>query len=273
MNKINLFSKEWCELVFAGKNKEYGAYRIRMESSERHIMAMIIVFLSVAVLIFVYGFFSKSKAENLVKHTEFIDAYILSNLKQKPEDVEIPVYIETPPPVPIIESIKYLELVIAPDAEVTEADMAPAQSVLSESDAVIASVTHEGNTNGPGMLITDIEEVAPSAPVVTDAIVSHVEQMPVFPGGDAELMSFLKSNLSYPVVDLETGTHGTVTVRFVVNKDGSIGNIEILRSLSPGCDKEAIRVVKKMPDWIPGKQNGNPVRVYYTLPVRFRLSN
>ncbi|GHU92956.1 cell envelope biogenesis protein TonB [Bacteroidia bacterium] len=270
MNRINLFSKEWCELVFAGKNRIYGAYRIRMESNVRHIKAMGVVFLVVVLMIFANGLFSKSAAQDTTIKTIIDEAYTFTELDQKTDEIE-PIVVEVPP-VPIVESIKFLEAVIVDDHLISETEMMLTQQELTEITAVIAPVTHAGNTDGPGMLITEVEVIT-AAVVPVDKILDHVEQMPVYPGGDTELMAFLKNNLNYPVVDQEMGVQGTVTARFVVNKDGSVGDVEIIRSLSPSCDKEAIRVIKKMKDWIPGKQNGLPVRVYYTLPVRFRLSN
>ena len=98
-----------------------------------------------------------------------------------------------------------------------------------------------------------------------------VEQMPTFPGGEAELMKFIRENLKYPLSAQKEGIQGRVILRFVVSKTGSIENITILRSLDPACDEEAIRLIKSMPRWIPGKQNGNAVPVYFTLPVVFKL--
>jgi protein TonB len=121
--------------------------------------------------------------------------------------------------------------------------------------------------------------VAVSAPVTTRAIVEEddnvvfqvVETMPTFPGGDAELFKFLSNNVKYPVIAQENGIQGRVICQFVVNRDGSIVDVEVVRSVDPSLDKEAIRVIKSMPKWSPGKQRGKPVRVKYTLPVNFKL--
>ena len=104
-----------------------------------------------------------------------------------------------------------------------------------------------------------------------EQIFSHVEVMPQFPGGDAALIKWLTDNMSYPQEAAEKGIQGRVTLRFIVTPDGSIEDVEILKGLDPACDKEAIRVVKTMPKWIPGKQKGEPVAVYQNLPVRFKL--
>ena len=104
-----------------------------------------------------------------------------------------------------------------------------------------------------------------------DTIYTQVEQIPQFPGGDQALLQFLAKNVKYPPEASEHGIQGKVVLRFVVEPDGSITDIKVEKSVDPLLDKEAIRVVKKMPKWIPGRQNGQPVRVYYSLPIGFRL--
>lgn len=104
-----------------------------------------------------------------------------------------------------------------------------------------------------------------------DEIYEMVEEMPEFPGGMAECMKFIGKNLQYPSISEENGVQGKVIVTFVVNKDGSIVDPVVVRSVDPYLDKEAMRVISTMPNWKPGKQRGNPVRVRYTVPVTFRL--
>jgi len=104
-----------------------------------------------------------------------------------------------------------------------------------------------------------------------ETIYQVIEQMPVFPGGESELLFFISKHLKYPVIAQDNGIQGKVIVRFVVTRTGRIGNPEVVRSLDPYCDKEALRVIKSLPRFIPGKQNGVNVNVYYTLPVEFRL--
>jgi len=104
-------------------------------------------------------------------------------------------------------------------------------------------------------------------------VFTHIEVMPSFPGGDKAMMQWLSDNLQYPKTALEKGIEGRVIVRFIVGADGSISGAEIQRSLDPACDAEAIRVVGKMPKWIPGKQGGEPVAVYYTVPILFKLQD
>lgn len=141
-----------------------------------------------------------------------------------------------------------------------------------ESDIVIdAEVTQE----------TIIEEFVPYVPIEEEEeevleeepIFVVVESMPEFPGGNVELMKFLHSKIKYPSLAKEAGIQGRVFVSFVIEIDGSVSNIKILRGIGGGCDEEAIRVVQSMPKWKPGTQRNNPVRVRFNLPLKFTLQN
>jgi len=105
----------------------------------------------------------------------------------------------------------------------------------------------------------------------TEYVYTVVEQMPQFPGGEKEIQSHVDKNLTYPVIDQENGIQGKVVCRFVVSKTGEISRVEVLRSIDTACDKEAIRVIKSLPNFIPGKQNGVNVSVWYTIPIVFKL--
>ena len=98
-----------------------------------------------------------------------------------------------------------------------------------------------------------------------------VEQMPHFPGGDAALMQFLRENIKYPETAEKNGIQGRVICTFVVENDGSVSDVQILRSVDDALDKEAVRVIQAMPKWVPGRQNGEPVFVKFTLPITFKL--
>lgn len=106
---------------------------------------------------------------------------------------------------------------------------------------------------------------------VTNKVFDVVEVMPSFPGGQGALMSYLNSHTKYPVVAQENGVQGRVTVSFVVERDGSITDVHVVRSVDPSLDREAARVVSSMPNWQPGKQNGSAVRVKFNVPVQFKL--
>ncbi len=126
----------------------------------------------------------------------------------------------------------------------------------------------EANTN------TKVAEYVP--PEEEDVIPEQhifmvVEQMPAFPGGQGALMKYLAEHIKYPELAKESGIQGRVFINFVVEPDGSIDQVKVLRGIGGGCDEEAVRVVKSMPRWIPGKQRGKPVRVSFNLPVKFAL--
>jgi protein TonB len=155
-----------------------------------------------------------------------------------------------PPPAPVVEEI----------INIVENDKVVEQVEIhsSEDDQKVAT-----------------QIVSMPAPVeeeeVTNEIFTVVEDMPAFPGGDAALLKFIGSNLKYPVIAQENGIQGRVIVSFVIERDGSVADAVVVRGIDPSLDKEALRVVKSMPKWTPGKQRGKPVRVKYTLPVTFRL--
>lgn len=115
-------------------------------------------------------------------------------------------------------------------------------------------------------IIEDVEEE-----VVEEEVFTIVEEMPSFPGGEAKMFEYLANNIRYPQIAKETGISGVVYVNFVVGPDGNISDVKVLRGIGGGTDEEAIRVVKNMPKWKPGKQRGKPVKVSYNLPIRFSL--
>ncbi len=110
-----------------------------------------------------------------------------------------------------------------------------------------------------------------SAQETTDEVFVVVEESPTFPGGNEAITAYLSQNLQYPKAASDAKIEGTVFVQFIIEKDGSVSNIKILRGIHPDCDAEVIRVVSEMPKWNPGKQRGQAVRVQFNLPVKFRL--
>ena len=271
---IDLTSKEWLDLIFANKNQIYVAYEIRKTSSQRHLMSLGIVILLGAVLSALPMAIKKllpaeTSTSDATKGIVTLTEYDL--LKKDKEIIEIIKPVAPPPE--LKATIKFTPPVIKPNSEVSEADEIPSQVLLSEASATISIITNpgvEGGTFDPA----DFDKiVGGNNPTDTGNPILIAEEMPQFVGGDKELMSYLSKNIKYPIIAQETGVQGTVTLRFVVGKDGNIKDVTILRSLDPSCDKEAVRVVKSMPQWIPGKQNGIPVAVYYTIPVKFKLNN
>ncbi len=134
-------------------------------------------------------------------------------------------------------------------------------------EAVIASTEDTGQKVEVKYVPVKVVEEEPEEQTIFEV----VEQMPDFPGGMAALMQFLGKNIKYPTIAQENGTQGRVIVQFVVNRDGSIVDPRVVKSVDPYLDKEALRVIGTMPKWKPGMQRGKPVRVKYTVPVMFRL--
>ena len=158
-------------------------------------------------------------------------------------------------------------MVVKKQKEVHEDE--PPPEVPKDDKVDISTKTQEGDPNAKAAIE---EPVVSEAPVVEQPkIFTFVEQNPQYPGGDGELMKFLQKNIQYPQMERDNDIQGKVLLRFVVMEDGSVNDVQVVRAVSPGLDKEAVRVVKMLPKFTPGKQQGKPVRVYFNLPVVFRL--
>lgn len=269
---FDLTSQKWMDLIFKDKNKSYGAYEMRESSSDRHLKALIIVTIVGLALIYLPTLIQKAiPTKTVVDETTVIEMTNMEIKQEIPEENKIRQLEDVPPPPVLKKTVQFTPPKIVKDEEMREEDAMITQDELTDTKAAISVATVDG-VEGGGVDIQDLEK---HQVVVKDdtpqEIYSHVEEPPMFPGGEAELMKWLGNNISYPVIAQEQGIEGRVILRFVVEPDGTIGNVEVQRSLDPSCDREALNKVKKMPKWKPGRQNGNPVRVYYTLPVLFRL--
>ncbi len=270
MAKIDLISLEWCELIFKDKNKAYGAYKLRRDFGRRQLAAIIIVIVVAAV-----GFYLPRLIQMAIpeKEEEMLEVTQLSQLEEpevKQEELVKPVEQIAPPP-QLKSTIKFTAPVIKKDEEVSDEDELKSQDELTESKVQISIADVKGNNELDGADIADLQEVITQAPQEEEKPYTMVEQMPQFPGGQVELLKYIAKNLRYPTIAQENGIQGRVILRFVVSATGEVKDITVLRSLDPYCDKEAIRVVSTLPQWIPGKQNGRNVPVYYTLPIQFKL--
>ncbi len=271
---IRLNSEEWCDVVFEGKNKQYGAYKLRQSSSKRHIVAFLVILVFAVFVAALPGLVTAVKNLTQVDMGPMDEAYEMSNI---PVEQEIPeeniIKQETaPPPPPLKTTVKFVPPTIAKDEEVVEDKMVSQDEIL-ETKIQISVADVKGTDDKHGIDIAELREhkqVIEEKPVEEKPFVT-VEQMPSFPGGEAEMQRFIADNLKYPVVAQESGIQGRVTIRFVVTKNGTISDVQVIRGIDPSCDREAVRVVKMMPKWIPGKQNGLNVPVYFTLPIVFRL--
>ncbi len=279
MAKIDLLDQKWIDLVFEGKNEAYGAYQIRRDTTNRNNLAMLFLLLGIAAIVgifFAWGGIANAIAasEERNEGTEALEMVLDEQEEEEQEEDEI-VYDIQPEEEQVqqdqlMNSEKFTEYAMDDEApqEVTKT-----QDETEKSDVAISSVTFDqGSDEGQEVLkqnqvvVEKVEEKEEETKVF-----EVVEQMPQFPGGDAALMQFLSSHIKYPVVAEENGIQGRVVCTFVVERNGSITDVKVVKSVDPSLDKEAVRVIKSMPNWIPGKQNGSAVRVKYTVPVTFRL--
>ena len=279
MAQIDLISNEWSDMMFENRNKEYGAYVLRRQTGRRNVISMIaVLLLFAAVMVFMIA---KNAYEAYQKEHAVMDQVTeLSALTQqkkkeaKVERKEIPVRQEQQQVVEKVKSsVKFTAPVIKKDDEVKPEDELKSQDEIMNSKVAVGALNVVGNDESGEVL--KAKEVIATEPVKPkeeeNKVFDVVEQMPSYPGGMGALMQYLSSHIKYPAIAEENGIQGRVICTFVVERDGSITDVRIAKSVDPSLDKEAMRVVSTMPKWIPGKQNGSAVRVKYTLPVTFRL--
>ena len=261
MSKIDLVNNDWVDLVFQGRNQEYGAYKLRKGTSRRNVIS-IITMLAAAALIYL-GISLKNFIEASTQKVAVTQVQELSALEKPKEKAEVKQKkVEIQQPEKVVErvksSVKFTAPVIKKDDEVKPEDELKNQDELLNTKTAIGALDVKGNDDKDGEVLKLKETVAqPEPKPEVEKVFEVVEQMPSFPGGDKALLEYLSNNIKYPVV--------------VVEKDGSITDVKVVRSVDPSLDKEAARVVKSMPRWIPGKQNGSAVRVKYNVPVSFKL--
>ncbi|MBQ6680869.1 MAG: energy transducer TonB [Prevotella sp.] len=283
MAKIDLIDPKWVDMVFEKKNKEYGAYQLRKGTSSRNIRSIIILVIAAGL---VGGFLAyKVHADKVAEEQRaYMEALELSKLQeqakkeQKKEEKKIQPKVEPKKEIPEVrESQKFTAPVIKKDELVKEENQVKQMDALKK-DVAVSNQDQEGTKDRTVEAVrNDIAVNVPPPPVekkeevkqvVENKVFDIAEQMPSFKGN---VNQWLASNLSYPAVAAENGVQGRVIVQFVVEKDGSVSNVQVVRSVDPALDREAVRVVKSMPRWNPGMNNGQPARVKYTLPVTFKL--
>ena len=275
MSKVDLIDKNWVELVFDGRNKEYGAYVLRKETGMRNIKSMLLVF--AVIIAIMAGVAAKVAIENAFPKKVAMETDVeLTKLAEKKEakvEKKAPVKVEEQKVVEKVKSsVKFTPPVIKKDDEVKPEEELKSQEDLNKTNTAIGSFDVKGNDETGGEVLKAKEVIAQPEPPKEEEtkVFDVVEVMPTFPGGQGALFEWLSKNIKYPVVAEENGVQGRVIVTFVVERNGSITDVQVAKSVDPSLDKEAVRVVKAMPHWIPGKQNGSAVRVKFTVPVTFR---
>lgn len=258
----NVVSELRNNIVFSERHKDYGAYQIRKEYGRTLWIALFSTIGSVLLISYAPDIIALFKpAEEIEKVVAFDPSQLEAPPPVDPTEPPPP---PPPPPPPVQATVKFTPPVV--DDEVKEVDPPPIQ----QTETTVAEATNEG-TGGDEIVISDEGTgVVESAP---EEIFTVVEQMPEFPGGPEEMYKFINKNIQYPQVEKENSIDGKVFLQFTVDKEGKISDIRVLRGVKagPGLEKEAMRVVKLMPPWKPGKQNGRAVPVYFNLPVTFKL--
>jgi protein TonB len=248
------------DIVFAKRNKTYGAYFLR-KVYNKHLTIGIVIGVTIMLILTITPYLraKMNKLTNIEfeRNVEF-DPFQFK--KPIDEQIKIP---ETPKESPKLKS----QVAFVPP-KIVDDEIEEGKGMITDAEA--KDIIENENVTELKIVEKEpvIEEVAKE-----DEVFVTVEEMPVFPGGDLELIRFIANNVDYPEQAREANIQGKVYVRFCVTSKGNVDKVSIARGVHSLLDEEAMRVVKKLPKWIPGKQRGVPVSVWYTVPINFRLSN
>lgn len=259
MEVKNQYVESLEEMVFKNRNKAYGSYYLRKKYRKYLTISMIvgIIVFGVAVAYpLIDAYMNKSK---LVKEKEKVVGVTMEDLKQEEAPPPPP---PPPPPEALVEKVKFTAPVVVEDTTIETGLMVMDDlNKVASTEVPTEEVEVEIKDEGPKVIETPVQA----------EIFTVVEEQPGYPGGEEARIGFLQQNIKYPEEAKELGIQGRVFVTFVVEVDGSITDVRVLRGIGGGCDEEAVRVVRAMPKWVPGKQRGVPVRVQFNLPIKFTL--
>jgi protein TonB len=262
------------DIIFQYRNKTYGGYLLRKLYPGNMTKGSIVATLLFLLLISI-PMIARLVKDNM--HEETLVNAEVTLAEPPPLDKNTPPPPPPPdlPPPPKKATIAFVKPVVKKDEQVLEE--APPPDVEDLKNIEISTKTQEGSEDGVPEGLEDTPEEAPP-PVVEETPVEKpqevfkvVEQMPQYPDGEAAMLKFIYDNIKYPAIARDNGVEGTVYIKFIVETDGSVTNVEVIRDIGGGCGEEAKRVVKQFPRWNPGKQRGRPVRVFFNLPVKFKL--
>lgn len=253
----------WDDIVFERRNKDYGAYINRKNYSKYVLIALgitVVVLLLVLAAPALAELFKSARTEEpkLKETTISLDQPPPITPQPPPPDVRIP------PPVKTI--IKFLPPKVT-EKEVVEEEPMPTIEEIKENETGATEVV------GTGDVVFEEPVVEAPSENEDDKIFYAVEQQAEFPGGMQAMMKFLRNNIKYPASAKRMGIEGKVFVKFIVDKEGGISGMEVMKGINADLDKEAMRVIKLMPPWKPGKQNGRAVKSQFVLPVYFKLDS
>ena len=258
--KLDLLKNQWLEIVFEGRNKSYGAYDVRKSITKNTVRSFIIGTIVFALLVSIPTIMRMipDSSDDATLDTK-ITAVKMPPKKEKPKDPNLP---PPPPPAPKVDQVKFVKPVVAKAEDVVE----EIAEVKDLKDKNIGDKAVKGNPDAE-LTVEQPEGTGTGAVVEEDNTVYNtagIEVKPEYPGGIEKFYAFVQKNYQMPD---EEGLKGKVYVTFVVEKDGSLTDIKVLRDIGYGTGKEAIRVLKATPKWNPGEQNGKKVRCTYSLPI------
>ncbi len=276
---VDLSSSEWIDLIFEGKN--FGAYTLRKASAKRHNRAMLVI-LVVLFIVALLGLLANTvlqkndaRPEDQVEQAliDYSTEDVEDDEPEEPEQQRVEEQLPEALPEEILNTVKATELAIVRDEEVVEE--IKSQDELKDTDTAVGTTDFDKGTDDLNVVREHkneviVEEKKPE-PVDDNKVFDVVEQKPQFPGGEAALLKYVAEHIRYPAMAQENNIQGRVVVQFVVTKTGAVGEVKVVRGKDPDLDKEAVRVVKSLPKFVPGKMNGHAVNVWYTLPIQFKL--
>lgn len=258
MAKDNIKAPAFDDIVFESRNKEYGAYKLRKKYKPTVILALLIGIVIIGTLV-VTPYLNAKAAENRNKRAER-QVEIKMEAMDAPTDQVAPPPPPPPPPADVVQQARYVPPVVVDSVKPEE------EVQLMTADEAEVAVQNTEVVDVPVEVKEEVQEAEPEeVPFVV------VEEMPMFPGGDAELLKYIGENTIYPEVAKENNIQGRVIVRFCVTAKGGVSQVSVLKGVDPELDKEAIRVVNTLPPFKPGKQGGKPVPVWYMVPITFTL--
>ena len=260
------------DIIFQNRNRAYGAFALRQQYRPiltRAVGLGIGLFLAALATPTLYARFWP---KNLVDSELSMKEVTLTKIAEPP--VEKPIVIPPAEQAPAVNTVRNPPVVVMPDVDVDEETLPP--TVEDFKDATSGAITAEGTGDveviaAPEAKAPTVIEKAVEVEAKSETEFVIVEQQPEFPGGMKALADFLGKSLKYPRAAASAGVSGKVFVSFIVNSDGSLTDLQVLKGIGFGCDEEAIRVMQKMPRWKPGKQSGRAVRVKFNLPISFTL--
>jgi len=262
MTKQQVYAAPMDEIVFERRNKTYGAYILRKYYNKHMNRALL---LAVAILLagLAYPLASSYYAQRRAGYVEKVAGADFMDMDKPKEDAPPPPPPPPPPPAELQQKVKFVAPVVTTEEVVEDADIFN-QDDLSKTSTNEAVAVEE-------VAVAETKAEVIEVPEEKKEVFTIVEEMPSFPGGESERNTFLAKNIVYPQQATENGIQGTVYVSFVVDSKGNVTDVKVLRGIGGGCDEEALRVVKMMPQWHPGKQNGKQVRVLFNMPIYFKL--